>query len=350
MTLGSNTVQIEDIAFGGAGVGRTNGKAVFIPYTINGETVTVQITERKKNLDRGRLLEILKVSPHRVSPPCPYFTKCGGCDYQHIEYEEQLAIKQRQIVQVLRQIGRLQNLNVLPTVAAPAAYGFRNRITIHSDGNRIGFFERQSRNVLDIETCVIASPTVNEKLRQIRTRSLADGEHRTLREEEETRTFTQTNNAVAKLLLDYVADHAKGAVLLDAYCGSGFFSHRMASRFRRVVGIDWSERAIETARRRADPNETYLLGDVGEIINESLTSHQPDCVILDPSSKGLDDRVATVLNQFAPPSVLYVSCNPSTLARDLGRLRERFRIEAIQPFDMFPQTAEIEAVALLNRK
>jgi 23S rRNA (uracil1939-C5)-methyltransferase len=344
------SIQIEDIAFGGAGVGRAGGKALFVPYTIDGEQVIVEITERKKKFDRGRLVEISEASPQRVSPPCPYFAKCGGCDYQHIRYEYQTIVKHRQIVQVLQRIGRLPDIKVLPTIASPNSYGFRNRITVHSDGDRIGFFGKQNRNVLDIEICAIASPRVNERLRQLRAKGMAEGEHRTLREHEGIRTFSQTNDRVASLLFDYVAEHANGSVLIDAYCGSGFFGHRLADRFQKVVGIDWSERAIAGARRDAAENETYLIGDVGALLDETLTKHRPDCVILDPSAEGADERVTTALNQFPPLSVVYVSCNPSTLARDLARLTDHYEIKTIQPFDMFPQTAEIEAVALLNRK
>jgi 23S rRNA (uracil1939-C5)-methyltransferase len=343
-------IEISDIAFGGAGVGRSGGKAVFVPYTIDGEQVTVDITQRQKNFDRGRLIEIHQASPHRVAPPCPYFVRCGGCDYQHIDYPQQLIIKQRQIAQTLHRIGHLDDITVLPTIGSPLPYGSRNRITVHSDGARIGFFEKQSRTIVDIEQCALASPSVNAKLAELRSVGLKEGGHRTLREDEQSRTFTQTNDDIAERLLNYVADRVEGEVLLDGYCGSGFFGHQLADRFKTIIGIDWNEPAIIAARKIARENETYLNGDVGETIGAALQKYHPDCVILDPSADGTDERVTIALNQFAPASIIYVSCNPATLARDLKRMAEVFAIDSIQPFDMFPQTAEIEAVAILRRR
>jgi 23S rRNA (uracil1939-C5)-methyltransferase len=344
-------IEISDIAFGGAGVGRSSdGKAVFVPYTINGEQVTVDITQRQKNFDRGRVIEIHQSSPHRVAPPCPYFARCGGCDYQHIDYPQQLIIKQRQVAQTLHRLGHLDDINVLPTIGSPLPYGFRNRITVHSDGARIGFFEKQSRTIIDIKQCALASSSVNAKLTELRSEGLKEDGHRTLREDAQSRTFSQTNDHIAERLLNYVADRVEGEVLLDGYCGSGFFGHQLANRFQTIVGIDWNEPAIISARKIAKENETYLHGDVGETIGAALQKYHPDFVILDPSADGTDERVTSALSQFAPASIIYISCNPATLARDLKRMAEVFAIDSVQPFDMFPQTAEIEAVATLRRR
>jgi 23S rRNA (uracil1939-C5)-methyltransferase len=287
-------------------------------------------------------------SARRIIPICPYFGHCGGCDYQHIAYDHQLELKRRQVIQLLERIGRITNVEVLPTLPCAIPYGFRNRITVHAKQGRIGFFEKNSRDVIDVERCAIATEAVNEALKGLRAGGLMDGKHRTLRGAGMPRTFTQTNDSVARMLLEYVANQVVGDVLVDAFCGSGFFGHALADRLKTVIGIDWNQPAIKAARESARTNEIYICGDVAKVIESLLGSYRPQTVILDPSADGVNDSVVDAL-VFAPPNrLIYVSCNPSTLARDLARLRERFRIIAVQPIDMFPQTAEIETVAVLE--
>jgi tRNA/tmRNA/rRNA uracil-C5-methylase (TrmA/RlmC/RlmD family) len=341
-------LDIYDVGFGGAGVGRLEGKIVFVPFTIDGERIEAEVVERKKSFNRGQLHQVIVRSAQRIDPICPYFGHCGGCDYQHIAYGYQLELKRRQVVQLLERIGRITEVEVLPTFASPRPYAFRNRITVHAAQGRIGFFEKNSREVVDIERCAIAIPVVNEALKELRANGLADGKHRTLRAEEVPRTFTQTNDLVAEALLEFVAGQMVGETLIDGYCGFGFFGHAMAERLKSVIGIDWNEQAIKTARELAGSNETYICGDVAGTIESLLVNHPPDTVILDPSADGVDPRVTDALMNNPSNRLIYVSCNPATLSRDLARLRNRFKIVAVQPFDMFPQTAEIEAVAVLD--
>jgi tRNA/tmRNA/rRNA uracil-C5-methylase (TrmA/RlmC/RlmD family) len=341
-------LDICDVAFGGAGVGRLDGKIVFVPFTIDGEQIEAEVIEHKKSFDRARLRKVIVRSDQRVNPICPYFGHCGGCDYQHIAYQHQLELKRRQVIQLLERIGRLTEVEVLPTLASPSPYAFRNRITVHAAQGQIGFFEKNSRNVVDVERCAIAIPAVNDALKQLRATGLADGKHRTLRGVGVPRTFTQTNDFVAEALLEFVSGQMFGGTLLDAYCGFGFFGHALAERLKRDIGIDWNEPAIKTARESAGSNETYICSDVTKTIGLLLLQEQPDTVIVDPSADGVDDEVTNALVISPPDRLIYVSCNPATLARDLARLRNKFKIVTVQPFDMFPQTAEIEIVAVLN--
>jgi tRNA/tmRNA/rRNA uracil-C5-methylase (TrmA/RlmC/RlmD family) len=343
-------LDIHDVAFGGSGVGRLDGKIVFVPFTIDGERVEAEVVEGRKNFDRAQLRKVIVPSDQRVDPICPYFGHCGGCDYQHIAYDHQLELKRRQVSQLLERIGRITDVDVFPTIASEGSYAFRNRITVHATDNRIGFFERNSRNVVDVEQCAIASPAVNDALKALRAAGLEDGKHRTLRGAGVPRTFTQTNDFIAMALLDFIDRHVTGEILVDAYCGAGFFGHALAGRLKRVIGIDWNEPAIDAARQSASSNETYICGDVAATIESLLENEQPDTVILDPSADGVGDRVTDELGINPSSRLIYVSCNPATLARDLARLRNNYQIAAVQPFDMFPQTAEIEAVAVLDRR
>jgi len=341
-------MDIHDVAFGGAGVGRVEGKIVFVPLTIDGERVEAELIEHRSGFDRAQLKKIVLRSVHRTEPVCPYFGRCGGCDYQHIDYDHQLELKRRQVNQLLERIGRITDVEVSPTLPCASPYAFRNRITVHAMQGRIGFFAKNSRHVVDVEYCAIASPAVNEELKALRAKGLRDGQHRTLRGVGVPRTFTQTNEFIATALLEYVASQVTGEVLIDAYCGSGLFAHALADRFRNVIGLDWSAPAIAAALKAAKPNEEYICGDVSDAIESVLEKYQPNTVILDPSADGVGGRVTDALATKPSNRLIYVSCNPATLARDLSRLRKRFRVIAIQPFDMFPQTAEIETVAVLE--
>ena len=342
-------LEVHDVAFGGAGVGRLEGKVVFVPFTIDGERVQAGLVEHRSGFDRAQLTKVLSPSVHRAAPLCPYFGKCGGCDYQHIAYDHQLELKRRQVIQLLERIGRITDVQVSPVAPCARPYAFRNRITVHAKEGRIGFFEKNSRNVVDVEHCAIAVRVVNEELKELRARGLRDGQHRTLRGVGVPRTFTQTNDFVAGALAHYVATQVTGDVLVDAYCGSGFFGHALANRFRIVIGLDWNEPAIAAARLAANPNEEYICADVSAAIASTLEDYQPQTLILDPPADGLKDRVTEALVAKPLNRVIYVSCNPATLARDLSRLLNRYRIIEIQLFDMFPQTAGIEAVTVLER-
>jgi 23S rRNA (uracil1939-C5)-methyltransferase len=342
-------LQIEDVAFGGAGVARAGGgKIVFVPLTIDGEDVEVQFVEQRHKFDRAELRRVLRSSSERVEPPCPYFGRCGGCDYQHITYKHQLEIKQRQVSALLKRIGHLANVPVSPVIPCRNPYGFRNRITVHAQQGRLGFFAKNSRNIVDVERCEIALPEVNEKLKQLRSKGLRDGSHRTLRQEGLPLTFTQTNNFVAPDLLEYVSNRLEGDVLLDAYCGSGFFAHPFAARFKKIVGLDWDAHAIARARTVAGPNEQYVCANASDAVAAMLAEHGPQTVILDPPAEGIAKQVVDALAAAKAKRLIYVSCNAATLARDLSRLSESFEVKSVQPFDMFPQTAEIETVAVLE--
>ena len=342
-------LEIQDVAFGGKGVGRSSGKAVFVPYVIDGETVSARVVrEHKKFLEAG-LEAVLTTSPHRVEPRCPYFGRCGGCVYQHIEYAHQLALKWRQVKETLRRIVKLENAPMRPFIPSPLEYGYRNRITIHVDDGVIGFFRRESNTLLDIEHCPIASAEVNARLAQLRATHPHNG-HYTLRAHDGARIFVQANDGVAASMLDLVERTVAPAdLLIDGYCGAGFFAKRLRSRFRKVIGIDWDQHAIAVAQRDVQPNEEYIAGNIEtELPHFLLENEGRAVVILDPPAVGLTDTIRHVLLVYPPVQLIYISCNPGTLARDLAAMGRIFRCESITPLDMFPQTAEIEVIVELT--
>jgi len=341
-------LRINEVAFGGSGVGKADGKVIFVPFSIDGELLQVRITESHKSFSLASVQTILQTSPHREEPPCPYYQTCGGCDYQHIQYGHQLELKRLQVEQALRRIAKLPEIAVPPVIPSPKIYGFRNRITIHSDQHAIGFFRKRSREIVDIARCALASDLVNTKLAELRHQGLAAGSHATVREEDAIATFTQTNDEVARKIVEYIRARGEGSVLVDAYCGSGFFAHQLAPAFETVIGIEWNQVACDLATRSALAHEKYYCGDAADLLPQVLRNNRVSTLLLDPPAEGLTKRVCATIGEFSPRTVIYISCNPATFARDLSRLRPNFHLIEVQPFDMFPQTAEIELAALLE--
>ena len=355
-------LKIEDIAFGGKGVAREQGKAIFVPYTIEQELISAEITREKKQFAEAELVEVKQSSPNRVAPKCPYFGRCGGCSYQHIAYEHQLAIKWRQVRDALQRIGKLKDIPMRPIIPSPRQYAYRNRITVHAQDDVIGFFRRDSHHLIDIERCPISREEVNHTLAELREQKHVPNGHYTLRSAAESRIFSQVNDEIAQTLRNLIVDLVppNQEVLIDAYCGAGFFAKALLDKFERVIGIDWDRFAIAAANENANEKETYIAGDIeGELTRSDgflalegetrrLGSRRSLTIIIDPPATGLTEGVRKAITDLAPETLIYVSCNPPTLARDLKNLHEKFVVESVTPLDMFPQTAEIEVVVHLH--
>ena len=348
------TLRINDIAFGGKGVGRFEGIACFVAGVIDGELVRVRIHKVKSRMMDAGLLEILEPSPHRLVAPCPVFLKCGGCAYQHIAYPHQLEIKGGQLLQALRRLGALTDPPVDPMLPSPEPYGYRNRISVHVKDGLTGFFAEGSNRVVPVERCLIASEEVNAGFTDLLKTLPRDGDY-LIGEKKRYGGFRQVNNAVAEILKETVASAVRpgqptGELLIDAYCGAGFFAHELQSMFTRVIGIERSIASVAMAARQAAANEEYIAGNVEEMLPGALASGSPSgtVLLLDPPSEGLAEIVSEAILDCPPARIVYVSCNPATLARDANRLSELYRLEKVTPLDMFPQTAEIESVSVFH--
>jgi tRNA/tmRNA/rRNA uracil-C5-methylase (TrmA/RlmC/RlmD family) len=345
-------VRVDDVAFGGNGVARHEGKAIFVPFTIDGERVAARITREKKKYAIAELAQVIEPSPHRVRPPCIYFGTCGGCAYQHVDYPRQLEIKAAQVAQTLRRLGRLKEPPMMPIIPSPETYGYRNRIRVHIENGRAGFYAHGSHELVDIESCSIASAEVNESLARLRARPLYDGDY-TVAESAAGRFFEQTNPGAAAALLDLVSQLARQegqALLVDAYCGAGFFAKQLLPRFGQVIGIEDNEMAVAHARGSAQPNEKYIAGPVEIHLPAAFAAGDMPhtTLVLDPPATGISPRAVDFILASQPAEIIYVSCNPATLARDLALFCNAYRLLSVTPLDMFPQTAEIEAVAHLR--
>lgn len=351
-------VKIADVAFGGDGVARLeDGRVAFVPLVTVGEEVTIEVVSARKNFLHARLVSIETPSPDRVVPRCPVFGRCGGCSYQHLNYPAQLALKERQLAATLRRVGHLtaEDAPVRTIVASPREFDYRNRITVHLIDGAVGFHAAGSNKLVEIERCDISEPPVNEALAALvanRRRKREDG-HRTLRADRTRRFFHQANDFAAAELLRVVTELVGdgGASLIDAYCGAGWFIKALRDHYAQCIGLEWDTYAVAEARKDALAHERYLEGDVALLLPEALAhvSKTDATLILDPPAEGLAAAVSDEISDLRPQRVVYVSCHPATLARDLARLKKsRYKIEHVTPVDMFPQTAEIEAVAFLR--
>jgi tRNA/tmRNA/rRNA uracil-C5-methylase (TrmA/RlmC/RlmD family) len=365
------TLTIEDIAFGGEGVGRKEDFVVFVPFVLLGETVEVEITEVKKNFARAKLLRVEKASPERVEPQCVYFGKCGGCQYQHMDYAEQLRVKQKQIADLFERVGKIPRDVVRPVIPCPSPYGYRNRIMVRSQWNKpeqklnIGFIRGDCGLVEDIEKCVIAEPAINEQLLQVRAHPPPKGGIKVvLRVQPEDwelppDSFFQNNFFLLPKLVETARAFLQaGQVkhLADLYCGVGFFGIELANSVESFTGVEYDRRAIQAAQKNASSrgitNGQFIAAKVEEILPELLQKirGQETAVLIDPPRKGCGPEILKLLRETRPRQIIYVSCHPATMARDLNILRAEnvFNLLHVQPLDMFPQTQHVECVADLR--
>lgn len=349
-------LQVNDLAFGGKGVGRIGGIACFVPGVIDGESVKVRIRKVKSRLMEADLIEVSEASAHRIEAPCPVFLKCGGCAYQHIDYPHQLRIKETQLREALRRLGGMEAPPVEPMIPSPEPYGYRNRITVHVREGKAGFFAQGSNRVVPVGKCLIASGEVDLGFQDLLRSRPRDGDY-LIGEKKRYGGFRQVNNAVAEILKKTVADAVLTSdenpvreLLVDAYCGAGFFAHELQSLFTKVIGIERSVASVAMASRQAAANEEYLAGDVELKLGEALAagSSEGTVLLLDPPSEGLAELATETILERPPARIVYVSCNPATLARDAKRLSDRYRLVQVTPLDMFPQTAEIESVSVFE--
>ncbi len=368
------SLTIQDIAFGGEGVGRLDQMVVFVPYVITGETVEVEVTEVKKNFARAKLLTVTAPSTeHRVSPACRYFGACGGCQYQHMDYAQQLRVKHKQIADLFERVGRISPELIQPVLPCPEPYGYRNRIMIRSQWNgpakklEIGFIRADNNFVVDIEECKIAEPALNEQILEVRANPPPKGGIKVvLRVQPENwevprDSFFQNNFFLLPELVRTVRDCLKagGAQhLIDLYCGVGFFGIEAADLVTSFVGVEYDQPAIQAARKnlsdRHITNGEFLAAKVEDVLPGLLQkfSAENTAVILDPPRKGCWPETLELLRQTRPAQVIYVSCHPATMARDLNILCSDgvFDLAQVQPLDMFPQTQHVECVADLRSK
>jgi len=374
LALGNKlSLRISDLAFGGEGVARWEDFVVFVPFVAVGELVEAEITELKKRYARARLLRVLEPSPERVEPGCRYFGACGGCQYQHLAYSAQLRLKHKQIGDLFERLGHFDRRLVAPVIPCPQPYGYRNRIMVRSQwdkfkqGLNIGFIRADSRLVVDVEECRLAEPALNEQLKYVRAHPPPKGGLKVVLRssppgwEVPPDSFFQNNSFLLPKLVEVARDALREAQtrhLLDIYCGVGFFSVELAPLVESFVGVELDRMAIQAARRnaaaRARTNGEFIAGTAEEQLPAILSRFPAPAttVLLDPPRKGCQPETLQMLRRVQPAQIIYISCHPATMARDLNILcaQGAFELAQVRPLDMFPHTQHVECVGDLRCK
>lgn len=392
-------VTVESVAFGGDGVARHAGYVLFVPDVLPGERVSVRITTVKRSFGRGVAVGIMEASPDRTKPRCDVYGVCGGCQYQHVAYERSLAFKQEQIRDVVGRIGGMTVDDICePVRPSPEAYGYRNVISLRvksaGNGKRVGYTARDNKTFLPVSHCPIASQAINDTLAGVTplmegmahaesikslTIKSAGGEvlvspvyRKPLRFRSDRRlcyrygpldlcygpqSFFQVNHAMVPGLIDLVKDGlAPGPdeMLLDLYAGVGLFSLALAGAYRRVIGVEAGEEAVACFEANIGESGIKNVSVVRGTVEANLDAARREIegkkvsVVVDPPREGMKAEVVEFLREAPVGKLIYVSCDPGTLARDLKRLAPAFTVRKITPLDMFPQTKHIETVAVLD--
>jgi tRNA/tmRNA/rRNA uracil-C5-methylase (TrmA/RlmC/RlmD family) len=335
--------------------------------------VEAEIIELKKNFARAKLLRVIESSPERVTPECRYFGACGDCQYQHIAYPAQLLAKHKQISDLFERVGKISAEKVSPVIPCPSPYGYRNRIMIRSQWNKpaqklnIGFIRADCGLVEDIEECKISEPALNEQITEVRLHPPHKGGIKVVLRvapenwEVPRDSFFQNNFFLLPRLVETVGEILKSGGarhLIDLYCGVGFFGIEAAPLVESFVGVEYDKLAIAAAQKNAASrgisNGEFLAANVEDALPQLLEkfSAEKTAVILDPPRKGCWPGALQLLRTMRPAQVIYVSCHPATMARDLNILCADgvFDLVRVQPLDMFPQTQHVECVADLRAK
>jgi 23S rRNA (uracil1939-C5)-methyltransferase len=402
-------IRLEKQVYGGAVLGRlSDGRVVFVPFGLPGETVKVRIVDQKRGHVRAELVEVLEPSTERITPRCKHFGVCGGCHYQHISYPAQIQLKADILRDQLVRIGRIPNPPVQPIVASPLEWNYRNHIQFHltRDG-KLGYIPANGRGVLPISECHLPEPSLNAiwpglefdpglGLERVSLRVGVDDQSMLVLESADPQppeleleadlsvvhladddmvvmagdealnisvkdrpfrvspaSFFQVNTGMAGKMVEHLLESlpvSSATSLLDVYCGVGLFSAFFAARVGRLIGIELSPSACEDFAANLDEFDNVELYEApAESVLPGLEI-TPDLVILDPPRAGLDKRALDALLDRAPKKIAYVSCDPSTLGRDAARLiAGGYRLVQVTPFDLFPQTYSIESISIFDK-
>jgi 23S rRNA (uracil1939-C5)-methyltransferase len=402
-------VSLTTMTYGGDAMGRLDeGRAVFVPFGLPGERVRVRLTEERGHYARAAIIEVLEAAEERIAARCKHFGACGGCHYQHLPYASQLRVKTEVLKDQLTRIGRIAEPNMRPAVASAQDWQYRNHVQFHlTPQGQLGFMRAGSEEVLPIQECHLPVESIgalwpqlqldaSAGIQRVGVRLGSDGEamlvlhasspnppeleleaavsvahvydedvvvqagedHLRMRVlEREFRvsptSFFQANLDVAAKMVQHVLESLPDRIdtLVDAYCGVGLFSAFLAPRCTRLIGIEASAAACADFEANLEEFENVeLYEDAVERALPALDLHA-DAALVDPPRAGLERSVVDSLAQAGARTLVYVSCDPATLARDAARLTKHgYAIESVTPFDMFPQTYHIESVTVFRRE
>ncbi|MBI5880309.1 MAG: class I SAM-dependent RNA methyltransferase [Chloroflexi bacterium] len=405
-------VQFSAMAFGGEAIARHEGRAIFVPFAVPGDDAEIEIVEDRGRFARGRLVNLITPAPERIAPRCKYFGACGGCHYQHMPYAQQLETKTQIVRDQLARIGGIADAQVHATIGADDPWHYRNHIQFHvAPDGKLGFMAARTNEVVPVDECHIlarpietlwrelelelpdldevilrASAGTGERLAALCLAStealeveidlpvncvllLEDGSDVVLSGDDYFReqlagrayrvsaeSFFQVNTPQAERLVQMVVERALASgdpaqmTVLDAYCGVGVFALTLAGSVAHVTGIESAPSAVRDALvNTGDATNVQIVEGAVEDVLPELTERF-DVIVLDPPREGCAPEVLDAIAAHDIRRIVYVSCDPSTLARDVKRLGGKgYQLTDVQPLDMFPQTFHIETIAVLER-
>lgn len=349
---------IEKLDSKGRGLARLDGQVFFVPWAVPGDRVLVQIGEGSLKYKDGRILDIVEKSPDRIHPECPYFFECGGCQLQHINYPAQLRWKQQIVVDHLRRL-QIPTEKIKPILPSSQIWNYRNRIQLQSDRTgRVGFYKRESHQIVEIQECRIAEPSLNDRLKNIRShpQSVLRFPHEI--RSDQTTNFAQVNTLQNEQLIQTVLEFSEPKPqdsIVDLYCGSGNFTFPLASLAHVVCGIEKNRDAISQAKFLASEKRVKNIHWISAGAYRGLKEifdylKKVDTLVADPPRRGMAEALASVL-KIEPKRIIYVSCNPDTFSHEVAHLiKAGYELVAVQPLDMFPHTAHVEVVGHLVKR
>ena len=362
-----------------------DGRVVFVPFTAPGDRVRVSLVDVRARFARGRVETLLEPGPGRTDPLCAVFGTCGGCSWQHIDYEAQLDAKARILADALARIARLEAPAAIDIAPSPSPYGYRGRTRLLARAGRVGYRRRRSQGLCPVRRCPVLVPELDDQLVRLaddpphgecEIEVASDGGRvRTTRLPEAPEppgprleltlgpdrvgfspgVFAQSNLLLLEPLADAVHEAAgRGALALELFAGAGFLTLGMARRFDRLVAVESNADAVSDLSenlRRAGLTNVEVRGESVEETLSQWVAPPPDVVVLDPPRVGLHPGGAEALARIGSRRVVYLSCEPSTLARDHGLLADRgYALRSVGGFDLFPQTPHVEALAVLEQE
>ncbi len=381
-------VKIEKIVPRGFGLAFAENLTILVPLAVPGDVLRVRIREIKKRMAFADIVQIKQPGPKRITPPCPHFGTCGGCDFQQMSYAAQLQAKAGIVRDCLHRIGKIEYEGEISVIPSPEQFEYRSRTRWHLDREKqiMGYFRRDSHEVIDITQCPILTPGMQSTLDYLResinwetfrsekpeieavsgeggrvstfSKELAEpaaeisieiaGETYSYTAE----TFFQANRFLIEKLIETAVDDATGGTAFDLYCGVGLFALPLARRFKKVIGVEESTVAIDIAKKNAKTAKLANLDFINKSVEDFLLANKTkkiDLALIDPPRSGTEKLTIPQLAALKPAHISYVSCEPSILARDLRILLDTgYQIDSITALDLFPQTHHVETIVRLN--
>lgn len=362
--------EVIDMDHFGRGIVKSNGKVIFVNGAITGETIDFEVTSSKKKYDEAVVTEVKKTSKYRREVPCPYYGKCGGCDIMHMTYQGQKEFKINKIKNILK---KYANLDVNPKfVECDKEFNYRNKIVLHKANDSYGFYKKNSNEIIYIKECKIANDLLNKQIgnankeKEVIFRTCDNEVISNILEKSESfktingykfklnvNSFFQVNDFIASKLFESVASSINpGSTVLDLYAGVGTLSLMASKNARTVYSVEINPYASKDAVYNVSLNNVKNV----EVINASVSEYlkkfdkHADTVIVDPPRSGLDEYTLSFLSSEAPSKIIYISCDPMSLARDLNYLSKNYAVDDVTIFDMFPNTYHTECKVVMSQR